>query len=305
LRSRARWFIVAILALLFVSWSLTYYEAASENQRVFLSPTAFHRLEWVSTNLKFSVIPIFIFNHLDQSAGGWADLYDNWVSAIVGRHLSYLGQVGYLVQLQQTPFSSLVSREHSLTFIREIQDSGIANRTSLLEHPIVLIEDFYNPLPLPTYVSNSFYSVSDGVFLGNDTSLATLESVTLPMYSSTINTIGPWNSTLRSWTQTKVALETKVYSHPTDIEATMLLDAWTSASYTIGLRYWDGSGSGLSVIVDGVAIRQISYNASNSPAYNLTSIGLAAGVHTLTIKIIQNPNVQQYASLDYLVVTKT
>jgi hypothetical protein len=32
---------------------------------------------------------------------------------------------------------------------------------------------------------------------------------------------------------------------------------------------------------------------------------LASGVHTLTIKVSQRPDMQQYASLDYLVVTKT
>jgi hypothetical protein len=101
-----------------VSWPLTYAQAANENQKVFLSSSAFLRLQWIENNLKFPTAPIFVYNDLDPNAGGLGNLYDNWVSAIVGPHLAYLGQVSYLVQLQETPFSNLISRTFSASLMK-------------------------------------------------------------------------------------------------------------------------------------------------------------------------------------------
>jgi hypothetical protein len=295
---------VAFLVLV-VSWPLTYAQAANENQKVFLSSSAFLRLQWIENNLKFPTAPIFVYNDLDPNAGGLGNLYDNWVSAIVGPHLAYLGQVSYLVQLQETPFSNLISRTFSASLMKQIAGSGITNRTILLEHPIVLVEDFYNPPPLPMYVANLFHEVSDGVFEGNNTSLEALQSITLPLYSGVISSIGPWNMTRSTWTQSGYSLDAMVDSKPTTLEAFFLLSIPSNDTYIIGFRYWDGIGSGLRILADGVVIGNVDYHNTGLPELqNFTGIHLTHGVYRVTIEVIQNPVAREYASLDYLVVKK-
>jgi hypothetical protein len=307
LRSRlsTRWVLVVVLLLLVISWPVAYGQAAKENQRVFLTSSAYHRLQWISNTYGFSTVPIFIYNDVDQYAGGLGDFYNNWVSAVVGTHLSYLGRVDYLVQLQQTPFSNLISREISEKFMRQILDSANANKTALLRHPFVLVKDFYNPPPIPTYVSGLFHEVSDGVFIGNITILGALKGITQPLYSSMVATVGPWNSTMRSWSQSGSALEVQTNSFQKDIEASYLLAVRASGTYTIGLRYWDGIGSDLSIILDGGTIGITQYSTTNRPLLqNITAVSLSVGVHNLTIRVNRSTVSQRYASLDYLALTQ-
>jgi hypothetical protein len=187
--------------------------------------------------------------------------------------------------------------------MRQVLDSVNTNKTALLDHPIVLVEDFYNPPPIPTYVSGLFREVSDGVFIGNSTSLGALKSITQPLYSSMVGTIGPWNSTKRSWTLSGSALEVQVSSAPVNIEASYLLAVSTRGNHTIGLRYWDGVGSGLSVILNGATLGTIQYHGTSRPSLqNFTFVPLSLGIQNLTIRVNQGAVSQQYASLDYLVL---
>jgi hypothetical protein len=181
-RSVRKWVLMTAFITLIVAWPLTYWVAGSQYESVYLTSTAAQRLQWISANMKFANTPIFIYNDLDELAGGYGNLFNNWVGAIVGQHLAYLGRVDYLVQVQETPFSNTASRLISALFIKQIHDSGITNRTSLLEHPIIIVEDFYNPYPLPTYFAGLFHQVYDGVFQSDSTSLQTLDSITLPTF---------------------------------------------------------------------------------------------------------------------------
>ena len=134
--------LVASLILLVASWPISYVADAPVDQRVFLPASAYQRLQWISANMKFLSTPIFVYNDLDMNAGGYGDLYDNWVGAIVGTHLSYIGSIDYLVQVQQTPYSNIVSRLHSAVFEEELRDAGITSRAVLLSHPIIIVADF-------------------------------------------------------------------------------------------------------------------------------------------------------------------
>src|SRR5438046_2468126 len=158
---------------------------------IVLPPSAYQRLQCVSANLKFLSTPIFVYNDFDTNAGGLGDLYDNWVGAIVGTHLSYLGSIDYLVQVQQTPYSNIVSRLHSAIFEKELRDVGITSRAVLLSHPIIIVADFYNPYPLPTYYAIYFNEVSKGVFVGNTTRLAAINNVTISLAASIADSSGP------------------------------------------------------------------------------------------------------------------
>src|SRR5207249_4753266 len=98
-----------LLTFLALSWLVTSASVAP-NEKIFLTSAEAQQLEWVSTSIRFANTPIFVYNDVDEFAGGLANLYDNWVGAKVGPHLSYLGLTDYLVQLEQTPFSNTVSQ---------------------------------------------------------------------------------------------------------------------------------------------------------------------------------------------------
>jgi len=305
-RNLQKWVLVTAFVLLILSWPLTYVATAYQYQGIYLSSSAYQRLEWISNNVRFADTPIFVYNDLDLNAGGLGDLYSNWVGAIVGTHLSYLGRVDYLVQLQQTPYSNVVSRLHSAVFMKEISDAGITNQTILLMHRIIIIKDFYNPFPIPTYISGFFKQVSDGVLEGDSMKLATLNNFTLPLSSALVDSIGPWNSIQRSWAQSIYALEATVKSTPTNLDASFLLEIPSNGTYTPSVRYWDGIGNDLEVLLDGIKIGTVNYTGSNIPLTgNFAGIYLTSGIHRISIKIDQNPSTQQYASLDYLAMTRS
>ncbi len=306
LRNLRKWALITALVLLVVSWPLTYVATAYQYQGVFLTSSAYQRLEWVSNNIRFASTPIFVYNDNDLNAGGYGDLYSNWVGAIVGAHLSYLGQVDYLAQLQQTPFSNVVSRLHSAIFMKEMSDAGVTNQTVLLRHPIIIIQDFYNPFPIPIYVSSLFQQVSDGVLQADNSRLANLGNLTLPLSSSIVDSVGPWETARRSWSYSIYTLEATVNSTPTSLDASFLVGIPSAGTYTLSIRYWDGTGNDLELLFDGVTIGTVRYNGTNTPLIqNFAGIYLTTGLHTVNIRIDQNPSQKQYASLDYLTVARS
>jgi len=301
--------IVVIFTILTLSWPVTWATAVP-NEKIFLTSTEYQQLKWVSANLRFSNTPIFMFNDLNEFASGLAQLYDNWAAAIVGHHLSYLGLIDYLAQVQQTPFSDTGAREVSGEFMQKISAAGITNKTTLLQHPIIIMGEFYRPYPLPNYTQALFTQISPGVFLGNASRLETLSNVTLPLYITFATHSGPWYGTERSWTRSINAYEVYDDSVPMNIEASFELGIQSSGTYTMGLRYWDGSANNLNISVDGKNIGTIVYYDTNRPVIdNFAGIGFSQGIHTVKIAINDAPPILRgglaYASLDYLVLIRS
>ncbi len=296
--------LVAIFAILALSWPITSTWAAP-NEKVFLTSAEYQQLNWVSSNLKFSATPIFMFNDVDEFAGDLAPLYDNWALALVGPHLSYLGLTDYLVQLEETPFSDLASRTTSEVFMQQIRNAGITSKASLLQHPIIIMSEFYRPFPLPAYTSTLFAQVSPGIFIDNATSLGTLGNVTLPLYMIFRAHSGTWGGMLAPWAKSIYAYGVND-SVPPNVYASFELGIQQPGTFTLGLRYWDGSGNNMTVSLDGTSIGTISYNSTESPVIrNFQRIPLSSGTHILTIAINSGPSRVRYASLDYLVLTSS
>jgi hypothetical protein len=296
--------LVAILGVLALSWPVTSLWAAP-NEKVFLTSGEYAQLNWVSTNLKFSNTPIFMFNDVDEFAGGLAQLYDSWVLAKVGSHLSYLGLTDYLVQLEETPFSSLVSRTTSEIFMQQISNAGITTRATLLKHPIIIMSDFYRPFPLPTYMSTLFTEVSSGVFIDYATSLGSLGNVTLPLYITFGPHSGTWGGTLSPWAKSIYAYGVND-SVPPNVYASFELGIKQPGTFTLGLRYLDGSGNNMTVSLDGNAIGTVAYYNTGVPVIRyFQRTPLSQETHVLTIAINSGPTRVRYASLDYLVLTSS
>lgn len=297
--------LVAAVLLLLVSWPTTYWTSAYVHQRVFITSSAYQRLQWVSSNLKFENTPIFMYNDVDVDAGGLGDLWSNWVGAIIGTHLSYLGQIDYLVQIQQTPYDNVVSRIHSVFFAKQLNDAGITNRTTLLQHPIIIIKDFYKPFPLPAYTAVYFDQVSDGILVSNNQRLESLDSVTIPLSWSLTSSVGPWHIIQHPWAESIYTLDASNNSTLTKIEVTFPLGVSSNGTYSISLRYFDGTGNNLELALDGTRVGTVQYGGTYAPStLTLTSVPLDSGVHYASIGIAQNPSSFQYASLDYLSVVK-
>jgi hypothetical protein len=296
--------LVAMFGVLALSWPVTSLWA-TPNEKVFLTSAEYQQLNWVSTNLKFSTTPIFMFNDPDEFAGGLAQLYDSWVMAKVGPHLSYLGLTDYLVQLEETPFSSLVSRTTSELFLQQISNAGIATKATLLKHPIIIMSNFYRPFPLPAYTSTLFTQVSSGVFIDNATSLDSLGNATLPLYMIFGTHSGTWGGTPAPWAKSIYTYEVND-SVPPNVYATFELGIKQPGTFALGLRYWDGSGNNMTVSLDGNSLGIIAYNNTGAPSIRyFQRIPLSQGIHILTIAINSGPTRDRYASLDYLVVTSS
>jgi len=296
--------IIAIFAILALSWPVASVSAAPY-EKIFLTSGEYQQLEWVSSNMRFLNAPIFVYNDIDEFAGGLAHLYDSWVSAKVGSHLSYLGLPDYLVQLEETPFSDLISRTISGEFMQQIRNAGIGTKTALLQHPIVLMGEFYRPFPLPTYTSTLFTEISPGVFVDNSTRLESLANVTLPLYITFGTHSGTWGGTPASWAKSLAAYEVND-SVPPVVQASFGIMIQLTGTFTLGLRYWDGSGSNLTIAVDGNTIGSIGYNDTRSPAIRyFPGIVLPQGVHTLTVAIDNSSTAARCASLDYLVFSRS
>jgi hypothetical protein len=297
---------VIFIILLASSWPLVYGVAAQQNLSTYITTAQYQQLLWAKANVKSTPVPIFLFNDYDQFAGGLARQYDSWVSAIVGDHLSYLGLTDYLVQLQETPFSEPVARATSSLFMQQIRDSGINNRTALLEHQIILIGDFYRPFPFPSYTSGLFIQVAPRIFVDNHDALAALSNVTIPLYTSFVDHSGSWGGVNASWAKSGQAYEVYHDTGPTNIEATYYINVAQEGTYSLDLRYWDQTGNNLTITLDSNKIGTIHYDNAKLPVVQqFDYISLAAGTHTFKITIEQTPYKLQWASLDYLALTKT
>jgi len=190
--------------------------------------------------------------------------------------------------------------------MKEMSDAGVTNQTALLRHPIIIIQDFYNPFPIPIYVSSLFQQVADGVLQADNSRLANLGNLTLPLSSSLVDSVGPWETAQRSWSYSFYTLEATVNSTPTSLDASFLVGIPSAGTYTPSIRYWDGTGNDLELLFDGVTIGTVRYNGTNTPLIqNFAGIYLTTGLHTVSIRIDQNPSQKQYASLDYLAVARS
>ena len=300
-----RGLLVAIVIVIVSSWPLVY-GTATQSHNLFITTSQYQHLLWASSNLKSSTVPIFMFNDLDEYAGGLSQLYDNWASAIVGNHLSYLGFTNYLIQLEETPFADPIARAMSTTFMQQIRDSGINNTVSLLQHPIVIFSDFYRPFPLPRYTSNLFTEVSPGVFVDNPTMLGDLSNVTIPLFIGDIGHTGPWRPVPEPWAESLNAFEVYVDKAPIHVQTSYYLNVASAGTYAVSIRYWDQTGNNLTVTLDARILGIIYYNNSKTPIIrDFNGIDLTPGTHTVTIKIDQIPYPLRWASLDYLVLSRS
>lgn len=297
--------VVVIVIFVVSSWPFVYESVAQQNLTVFLTKQQYQELVWVKSHLGSNQTPIFMLNDYNQYAGGLARQYDSWISAIIGNHLSYLGLTDYLVQLEETPFSDSSAKATSAFFMQQIRAEGILNRTLLLRHQIFLMGDFYRPSPVPSYTSSLFTRVAPGIYIDNPVPLQSLSNITLPLYTTFADHIGSWGAVNASWTKSGEAYEIYHDTGPADIEATFYVNVAQAGVYSLALRYWDQTGNNLTVALDSEIIGMIQYtNAKLAVVQEFSDIALVSGTHMVKITIQKTPYQLQWASLDYLELTR-
>lgn len=136
--------------------------------RPFISSTAFNNLKVIASNTSLASIPIFIIYTED---GSTAYMYNNWITALVGQHYTYLGSLNNFLALIPTNFSDTYATKWSQVFLEELIQAGVTSHSAFCEHPIFLVTDMYNK-PLTKEEIQALIPLSFGLYSLNCSSIA-------------------------------------------------------------------------------------------------------------------------------------
>jgi hypothetical protein len=294
---------LTILSSSFFGSMYFVYSGATYDSRIWIQPTTYEKLQWLSANYKPSSKPIFIFNSNDEYAGGLSDLYDNWVQIVYGDHYSYLGNLDFLLSLSETPFTSATAQIYSRIFIDEMKKDGVFNMPTLLQHSIVILTDFYSDQLTPS--DNAITEIHEGIFIVNPQEFVESQSLNIPLYSRmTENSSTGWYSVARDWCKSIYALEFYNQTPKSVAYSEFLFAVPKTGEYTLTLRYWDAKGpSDLAVGLNDALIGTVSYQGTQQPANFTANVAMQMGANIFRITLQLTQGKPQYASLDYLEVT--
>jgi len=273
--------------------------------RVFISHDAYKRVAWLSDHYHSLVPPIFVYYDIDIYSGSLGELYDDWVRAIYGEHFAYLGRIDFLISGFETPFSKDVSIAFSRRVLSEMVIAGIWNSGEIFEHPIIVIEDFYLPRPLPSYYMELFDEIYDGVFILNVTRVKSVREFYVPLYCSIFNVnVRGWSEREVNGSLTPHVLFYRDTAPLRDAVFVVKVPISKNNNYTLTVRYFDGAGTPVKLLIDGVLVGKIEYtNSSLFVEYTTDTIFLERGIHTLEIFLEYRPGSSYFLCLDYVKVS--
>jgi hypothetical protein len=279
--------LIAIVTFSYVSFS-TY--------NVFLTPSAYEKLQWVKQNYDDQNL-ILIADDYDDFAGIIGDLYDNWVRAILGAtsHV-YLGNVYYLYQGIPTPYFSSVSTQISNKLFATINQEVKSSMNST----IVYINDFNNPRPPPEYYLTVMEKLDTDIYVVNYTKISSLDNVIkVPMYSAEAIK-GNFYTIERGWSESVHILEFWE-TEPKVIPCYSLLKfaLKTEEIYKVSIRYWDADvGTYMRIKIDDEYVSCLNYSGLARPETSTVYEGiLHEGEHMLMMEV---GGAVLYAALDYV-----
>jgi len=279
--------------------------AAPIFSRVFISHDAYRRTVWLSDHYDSSVLPIFVYYDIDIYSGSLGELYDDWVRAIYGEHFAYLGRIDFLISGFETPFSKDVSIAFSRRVLSKMINAGIWGSDKLFDHPIIIIEDFYLPRPLPSYYMELLDELYDGVFVLNITRMKSVREFYVPLWCSIFDTnVHNWSGKKMNGSLTPHVLFYKDTYPLKDGVFIVKVPISKNGNYTLTVRYFDGAGTPIKLFIDGVLIGKIEYtNSSLFLEYTTNSIFLERGIHSLEIFLEYRPGETHFLCLDYVKIS--
>jgi len=114
------------------------------NQQLYYRPwvtnDSYHKLVWIGDYSQNNVCIFVLYFDKGTSTYDWAELYRNWIWAVVGTRTNvYFGDIEYLLQYQPTNFENQFLNSTSYSFWNELEDFTLNNAR------VYTIEEWYEP----------------------------------------------------------------------------------------------------------------------------------------------------------------
>lgn len=263
--------------------------------RSFITPQFYDKLQWIKSNYNGEKV-VILFNDIDAYAGVQANLNDDWVQAVLGNHYSYLGLPDYLLNGLETPFMNIKSFQESKIFFEKLNSSEVLIKNKS-DYQYFLISDVYYPYPLPVYYEANFINVHEGVYICNDS--ISINEFKVP-FSTFIENNDLFYSLKDDWTMSTFSLN-YYQTYPSSIVSKeCLFTVPHIGNYHFSIRYFDGGGSDIRILIDSETVATIVYSETNSPKIISFNKNLTTdGTHTITVESTIQTGRVQYVSLDY------
>ncbi|MEM2146924.1 MAG: hypothetical protein QW279_16295, partial [Candidatus Jordarchaeaceae archaeon] len=146
--------------VLVLSAAITIAYATYFTYRVFLPNSIYDKLIWIKENYRGEKI-ILLVDDYDEFAGIKADLYNNWIKAIIDKDAyTYLGDSQYLTQNMSTPYFNTISTQISNTFFNLINKKI----TCLQDLKILYVAELNVPAAPPNWFLTATKEVYNGIY---------------------------------------------------------------------------------------------------------------------------------------------
>jgi len=217
-----------------------------------------------------------------QAVSSWTNLYDNWIYATIGPHITYYGTLENFTFHVPIQFASV---DEQSTF--QLYSSMFATSMSYSKVNLVIVSFFYagNQLGL-----SQFSTPVKGVFLDQVSLPRSEGSGWMPAFYSIAQTGGYFRP--ENWSLSGYALEsyTPVASTPfNNFRADFSIYSSVTHSYNLDIRMFDfgPSNSPILVSIDNAELFAINYYGSLTPRVFSGPLGnLTIGYHLLTLSTI-------------------
>jgi hypothetical protein len=226
---------------------------------------------------------IFIY---DLKEPGIVELYDNWVSAVMGDHLSYYGSFCDFIQLKE--------RYHNLISIRFFNNLIKKSPFDIFNSSLIFFGRFYSDISIVQYLDAE--ELCTDVYVCNLSKLLAKPSITMPIKNLNFSSLGHWyvNQELN-------VLE--IYSNETQEPYVLLHLNLPQGCYNFTISYWDGSkGNGLKILVNDILIGTINYTASADYQYFLIENINTNGVTAIKIVVFKQHIYNYFARLKSITI---
>jgi hypothetical protein len=291
-----------IMAVLFAPLSQTI-QNTNIYWRPFISIEVFNNLKAIASNSNASSIPVFVIYAHDVTPY----MYNNWITAIVGKHFTYLGSIDNFLALIPTNFTDRYATEWSIFFLKELTQAGLKDLQTLSSHPIYLLTGMYNrpisedELAILNKVAPGLYSLNLSAAFHHSKDFTIIaatdfSTITSGFYVS-YNETWPWPN----WQTYNRTLKLYVESpDPTsDYKVSFLKFITVPGWYNVSIRYLDACDKCvIRVMLNNSVVASFDYMCTLRPVERSFGVFLNEGYVNVTIKVEGHERL--YLNLDYI-----
>lgn len=266
-----------------VEFSLEYYP------KVFISRDIYENLTYLENELRNNATnEIFIYN-LDSSA--IVELYDNWVSATVGNHLSYYGNFYDLLQMKiGDKYDNLISRR----FYNNLKNQC----PNISKCQVIFLKQFYTDESILNYI-NAEELDNSNIYICDLTKLMAQTNITIAIEDLDLSSLGHW------YTNEKLGALEIYYNETQDPYLLLYADFLSEGYYNLSLTYWDGSlGSGLKIFVNNELMNIVNYTGSATfRSFLVRNVFFHADTNLIKIQVFKQHIYKYFARLKSITIS--